>query len=223
MNIVVDSGKGGKDFIKKLKKWNEINVKFVKLFDNTHKLTYNFNKSRIKSELLKVLKNVSNKQVNFVVIACNSASSCILEILFKNKFLLDNIKIFEPITPMYFHIKERCYKNILIMSTPITQKIGWHNRLLKPNKINVKYLTFPLLASRIEYNNKEEISKSLKRISKKKDFLKISDCVVLGCTHFNIIKNLIFEVLKLNEFKGVLLDSNEILLEYFIRNYKENI
>ena len=50
----------------------------------------------------------------------------------------------------------------------------------------------------------------------KKDFLKICDCVVLGCTHFNIIKTLISNELKKKyNYNGVILDSNEILLKYF--------
>lgn len=114
---------------------------------------------------------------------------------------------------MYFRYS---YKNILILSTILTEKIRWHYRLLNSNDIKVKYITFPLLPKIIE-NKGKDFKKSFNRLINKKDFLKKKcDCVVLGCTHFNIIKGLISKELKTKyNFNGIVLDSNEILLKYF--------
>jgi glutamate racemase len=148
--IVMDSGLGGKDFINKLKKNTKIKYKFVKLFN---KMVSTYNKKYIKKNLLKIINNYVLYNNIFIILACHSASSCILDILIKNNFIINNIRIYEPIIPMCFYIKENKYKNILILSTPITEKIRWHFRLLKFDCKNIKYLTFNLLAKQIEDHN----------------------------------------------------------------------
>jgi len=70
--------------------------------------------------------------------------------------------------------------------------------------------------ARIIENKETDFTESFNRLINKRDFLKICDCVVLGCTHYNIIKMEITKELttKFN-FNGSVLDSNEILLKYF--------
>jgi glutamate racemase len=217
--IVMDSGLGGKDFINKLKKNTKIKYEFVKLFN---KMVSTYNKKYIKKNLLKIINNYVLYNNIFIILACHSASSCILDILIKNNFIINNIRIYEPIIPMCFYIKENKYKNILILSTPITEKIRWHFRLLKFDCKNIKYLTFNLLAKQIEDHNNFE--KSLDRLKLQSEFIKICDCVILGCTHYNIIKDEILNELKNKyNFKGVILDSNNILLNYFINDVKKFI
>jgi len=216
--IILDSGLGGKDFIKKLKKLKDINInlkcQFVKIFDN---MVSSYDKKFVRTNLLlKLYNEYSYKNINSIVIACHSASSCILDILIENNFNINNINIYEPIIPMCLHIKEKKYKNILILSTPLTEKIRWHYRLLNSNNIKIKYLTFPLLAKQIENNN--DFNQSIKRLKTQKEYITQCDCVVLGCTHYNIIKDVILDELSKYNFNGVILDSNEILVKYFNSN-----
>jgi len=212
--IVIDSGLGGKDFINKFKSstnQKNINSKLVIPFD---RMVSSYNKDFVRSNLLPIIYNdFSYKKVVSIIIACHSASSCILDILIENDFIINNIKIFEPIIPMCQYIKEKKYKNILILSTPLTEKIRWHYRLLKSTNRNIKYITFPLLAKQIEDNT--NYNNSLARLKKQKEFIKKCDCVVLGCTHYNIIKDDIIDELDKYNFTGVILDSNEILLKYY--------
>ncbi len=104
------------------------------------------------------------------------------------------------------------YKEI-ILSTLLTEKIRWHYRLLDSPNRNIKYITFPLLAKQIEDNN--NYSSSLIRLKKQHEFINKCDCVVLGCTHYNIIKDDILDELVKYNFNGVILDSNEILVKYY--------
>ena len=62
-------------------------------------------------------------------------------------------------------------------------------------------------------------NKSLDRLQKEKEIIKRCDCIVLGCTHYNIIKDVISRELRDNKynFKGVILDSNEILANFFVK------
>lgn len=217
--IVMDSGLGGKDFINKLKKVIKIKYEFVKLFDH---MVSSYNKNYVREYLLKLLNNYSSTNIKSIIIACHSASSCILDILIKNNFIINNINIYEPIIPMCLYIKEKKYKNILILSTPLTEKIRWHYRLLDSNNIKIKYITFPLLAKQLENHN--NFDESIDRLKIQQDFIKKCDCVVLGCTHYNTIKDEILNELKNKyNFKGVILDSNDILLHYYKTNSREII
>ena len=96
-----------------------------------------------------------------------------------------------------FLFESKKFKNILIISTKITEKIRWHYRILNRNNVQIKYLTMPLLADEIE-KHKTDFSESFIRFKIKRDFLKICDCLVLGCTHYNNIKKLINNELKTN-------------------------
>tara|TARA_B100000927_G_scaffold291697_1_gene295816 strand:+ start:3379 stop:4023 length:645 start_codon:yes stop_codon:yes gene_type:complete len=209
-NVIIDSGSGGINFISKMS--NKKDVKFIRPFN---KMVNDYKKTTVKNKILNIINSLSHKNVKSIIIACHSASSSILDILIEKNFFLNGLKIFEPILPMCLHIKEKKYKRIIILSTPITQKIGWHKRLLSSENINIKYITFPFLAERID-NKSSDIDFSIKRLEKQKDYLKTADCIVMGCTHYNIIKNRFKNELKSKyNFNGDILDSNDILLKYF--------
>ena len=40
------------------------------------------------------------------------------------------------------------------------------------------------------------------------------DCFVLGCTHYSLVENKISRYLKKKGFKGLILNSNKILIQY---------
>ena len=192
-----------------------IKMDFISLFPE---IPIGANKEYTRNNLLKKINNFRN--IKYIIIACHTASSCILDILINNNHLINNIKIFEPIIPMCIYIKHQKYQNILILSTSLTARIRWHARILKSN---VRYLTFDLLPSEIENNNINNIHNTLIRLSSVKHFLSICDCVVLGCTHFNVIKNTISKYLKQNNFTGKILDSNSILYKYLKKKKKKKI
>lgn len=216
--LILDGGNGGKNFIEIMKK-NGLDKKNKILFQKIFTKNVNYNKEIIRKELLNNIKNYSNKKIDIIVIACNAGSSSILDILIKNDFKLNNIKIYEPIIPMCNYIIKKKYKNILVMGTFITNNIKWHKRYINNNNINIKYLAFDTLYDFIDNNNSINISKSLEKFRKQKNFLKISDCLVLGCTHYNIIKKDISKYLKSEfNFKGDILDSNEITFQYLMNS-----
>ena len=197
---------GGINFLKKYQS-NSIKMKFISLFPQIKLCD---NKETTRNILLTKINSFKN--IKHIIISCHTASSCILDILINNDHLIHNIKIFEPIIPMCIHIKEKKYKNVLILSTNLTARIRWHARLLKSN---VKYITFNSLVGDIDNKNTNNIHNTLEKLSNHKGVLSICDCVVLGCTHFNIIKNTISKYLKQNHFNGEILDSNLILYNYF--------
>ena len=165
---------------------------------------------------MKRLLSYSHTSVRSIIIACHSISSCILDILIENNFMINKIPIYEPIVPMCLYIQNTYKnKNILVLSTPLTQRMRWHYRLLKSDRLVIKYLTFPTLAKELELG--WNYNKSLDRLKRQKEFIKKCDCVVLGCTHYNTIKDVISQELRIKyNFKGVVLDSNEILANFFV-------
>lgn len=197
---------GGFNFMKQNHKNNVMEMNFISLYP---KITIETTKNYTKNILLKIINNFKNTK--YIVIACHTASSCILDILISSNHLINNIKIFEPIIPMCKYIQKKKYQNILILSTSLTSRIRWHARILKKN---VKYMTFDLLPSDIDNNNLNNIDKNLERLSIHKKFLSICDCVVLGCTHFNVIKETICKYLQKYNFSGEILDSNSILYKH---------
>ena len=198
---------GGVNFIKKIQKTNSMKIKFISLYPEIPNPTTN--KSNTRSCLLKKIDSFQNTK--YIVIACHTASSCILDLLINNNNLINNIKIFEPIIPMCIYINQKKYQNILILSTPLTGKIRWHARILQ---CRVKYMMFDSLHTYIENGDSNNINRTLERLSTHKHFIPICDCVVLGCTHYNIIKNNISNYLKQNNFTGKILDSNYVLYKY---------
>lgn len=198
--------------LKKNYQSNSIQMDFISLFP---KIPIGANKEYTRNNLLNTINNLQN--IKYIIIACHTASSCILDILINNNHLINNIKIFEPIIPMCKYIQSKKYQTILILSTSLTSRIRWHARILK---LNVKYITFNLLPSDIDNDNFNNINNTLKRLSSHKHFLSICDCVVLGCTHFNVIKNTISKYLQEYNFTGELLDSNFILYKYFNKDIK---
>jgi glutamate racemase len=208
--IVIDSGLGGKDFIQKVRGLH-IKCEFAKPFDN---MITTYKKQYVRDTIINLLTSYSYKNVDAIVIACHSISSCILDILLENSFVINKIKIYEPIIPMCLYIKEKKLKKILVLSTPLTHKIRWHDRLLKSIHRQISYVSFPLLAQEIE----DHAPYDLDKLKKQKTFIETCDCVVLGCTHYNSIKDVISRELNTKyNFHGVILDSNEILINYFIK------
>lgn len=216
--IIIDSGLGGKDFMKKFRKRyvnTNLQCEFLKPFENminTYSIHY------IRENIINLLHTFNNKYVYSIIIACNSISSCIIDILFLNNFIINRIKIYEPIIPICLYIHQKnIFKNILILSTPLTEKIGWHHRFLNRSNIIIKYVSFPLLAKELEEGT--SYSKSLNILRQQKEFISDCDCVVLGCSHYNAIKDEILSLLKIKyNFKGVILDSNIIQLDFFINS-----
>ena len=66
-----------------------------------------------------------------------------------------------------------------------------------------------------QIENNSNFNQSFIRLKKQHEFIKNCDYVVLGCTHYNIIKDDILDELVKYHFNGVMLDSNEILVKYY--------
>lgn len=198
---IFDSGIGGTTTLNEIKKLLP-NEDFIYYADSKN----NPYGSKSDDELYKIVKNVVDflikKEVKLIVIACNTATTkCI------NK-LRENYKNI-PFIGTEPAIKVACdnnYKNTLVLATPGTINSERTQELVNKNKKtnqNIYLLPCDYLANAIERNDSNEIDSLLyKYLTPYKD--KNIDSIVLGCTHYPLIKDKIQSYFK----DAVIIDGN---------------
>ena len=187
---VFDSGIGGFTILEKLK---EIlpNEKFLYYADRCN-VPYG-NKSD--EELLKITSNIvegfRKYGCKMIVIACNTATTRCMKKL-KEKY---QDMLFVGVVPAIKVACDNNFKNTLVMATPATIEAERTLQLVKDNKKknqNIYLVACEGLAVAIEKGNFKEIDKILTNIARDYQDKKI-DAIVLGCTHYPLIKEEIHE------------------------------
>ena len=231
---VFDSGLGGLSVLKEI----------VKVLPNEDILYYedslnNPYGSKSESELLKLTSNIVKylleNNCKIIVIACNTATTSCMK---KLKELFPEV-IFVGTVPAIKVAYDNNYKNTIILSTPYTNKSKRVEELIhdyKREDQNIINVSGENLANLVELDKKEEIKELLNSLLKQYDG--VADSVVLGCTHYSLIKSEIQEVLPdvvlldgclgvAKEVKHQLKDNNLLSDnlekgEIFIENNKDN-
>ncbi len=179
-----DSGLGGLSILKAL----------VEILPNEDYLFYedsihNPYGDKREEELFKITSSIVDyllsKNCKIIVIACNTATTSCMKKL--RKKYPDTI--FVGTVPA---IKVACdydYKDVVVLSTPYTSKSKRVNELIdcfKKEEQNITIVSGSNLANLIEINDKEKIrSLLLDKLSKYQNSM---DSIVLGCTHYSLIK-----------------------------------
>lgn len=142
-------------------------------------------------ELEKLASNIIDflikKEVELIVIACGTVSSNLSNQL-KNKY---NVKIIDIISPVIEYINNSNYNKIGIISTEATAKSKAFNNINK----DIKLVGCKEFVPIIESNNYNELDKYIDLYLRD---LKDRDLIVLGCTHYPIIKDIISNYLGSN-------------------------
>ena len=196
-----DSGIGGITTLEEIKKLlpNEDYIFYADSKNNPYG-------EKTKEQLCEITKDIVNKLISYdvklIVIACNTATTNCIEYL--RKEFPDMIFIgTEPA------VKVACdnnYKATLLMATPGTISSDRTKELIEKNKKdNEKIYLVPCdgLANAIETNNQNKIDKLLhENLDQYKEY--DIDAIVLGCTHYPIIKDRIQKFFP----KAILIDGN---------------
>jgi len=138
-----------------------------------------------------------NKKVDIIVIACGTVSSN-LSIKLKNKY---NIEIIDIISPVINYINNSDYNKIGVIATEATVKSKAFKQINKDTKLVACKAFVPI----IEKNSYDELDKYIDIYLNE---LKDRDLIILGCTHYPIIRD------KISEYIGEnikLLDMGECL------------
>lgn len=190
---VFDSGIGGLTVLDELKKLLP-NESFIYYSDSKNS-PYG---SKSEEELYKIVCNIVEKlislDVKLIVIACNTATTRCMR-----RLRVDYPEvIFVGTVPAIKVACDHDYKNILVMATPSTIKSQRTYELINDNKKynqSISLLSCDGLASLIEEGDQEKINNRLREIFN--DYLdKDIDSIVLGCTHYPLIKDNIREFFK---------------------------
>jgi len=153
-----------------------------------------------------------------VLVACNSASASAFDYLkeeFKNKTILIDV-----IDPVVDHISTRNFKKIGIIGTKRTISSGTYERKINEKSPDsaVVSLATPLLVPMIEEGFIfDDISNAIIRAYLSNESLSGIEALILGCTHYPIIKN---QISKIFNFDVEVIDSARIV-SIILRNILE--
>lgn len=214
--LILDSGVGGLSIYKEIQKLLPY-VQYLYFFDNQGfpygKKSSEFIVKRVLS-IIKTIKKIHN--INLVIIACNTASVVSLQIL-KKFFSFPIVGVIPAIKLASKHTRNRI---IGILATHRTIKHHFTKNLIK--NFSHKYKIMTLSTSKLVkiaeskiYGKKIEISIFYKIL---KPWLIIDtppDTIVLGCTHFSLLKKELNQILPKN---SILIDPSN-----FIAKYSENL
>ncbi len=169
---VFDSGIGGLTILKRLID-NCPNHEYI-YFGDTLNMPYG---EKTKDELIecgnKVIKFLESMNVDLIIIACGTLSNNI-KYLNSNKRLISLVSLLDN--------KLDNYKCVSVIATPLSIKTNIYKEYIHTN---LELIPCHDLASSIEHNDYKKIDKLLKKYLNNVS----GDALLLGCTHYGIVKN----------------------------------
>ena len=211
---ILDSGIGGVTVLNEILKLLP-NYNYIYYSDS---INYPYGDKNTKL-VIQYIDNIVNflidKECNIIVFACNTATALTIDIMREKYKDIEFIGI-EPAYKMVHDYNKD--KKTLVMATPATINSKRFLKLYHDyDNENTILLECPNLASLIENNN---IDKVLEYLKEKLPISENIEVVVLGCTHYPLIKEEISSILgKVTFYDGsvgvarrlkTLLDNNEI-------------
>ena len=163
---------------------------------------------------------ISEKQCKTVVIACNTASATSYNYLrdqFKGEIPI--INVIDPIIEAV--VANKAHKKIGLIATKTTIESGVYQEKMKRRnpEIKMEVLPTPLLAPMIEEGfSQDKISKTVIENYLSNPKFKGIDALILGCTHYVLIKD---EINSFFKGKVKLYDSTDILALKMIEIFKK--
>lgn len=189
---VFDSGVGGLTVVKQIMK--ALKNESIVYFGDTARVPYgNKSKETVTKFSRQDIKFLLSKNVKAVVIACNTASSNCLEQM-KEEFSVPIFGVVEPGAKEA--VKATKNKKIGIIGTAATVRSGQYRRLINEQceEAEVFERACPLFVNLAEEGwTDNEIAYKTAEIYLKDVAQKGVDCVVLGCTHYPLLKKCIGE------------------------------
>lgn len=196
---IFDSGIGGLTVLKKLLE-KYPNNEYI-YYGDTKNIPYGDKNIReLKVLSCNIIDFLIQKEVDLIIIACGTVSSNLSTYL-KNKY---NIKIIDIINPVIKYLNNSNYEKIGVIATQATV----NSKVFSNNiKKDIKEIACSKFVPLIESNNFSELNKYFDIYLNN---LKDRDLIVLGCTHYPLIKD------KINKYLGnniKLLDMSDCINE----------
>jgi len=215
---IFDSGLGGLTVVKEI--LNKLPQYKIIYFGDTARTPYGTKSAEtVKGYAIENTKFLLERGAKIIVVACHTVSSTAIPVL-KEKF--PNVPFFEVVTPSFKKaLKLTKNKKIGLIGTRTTVESGIYDQLFSQADSEIKLYSNPasLLVPLIEegWLKKPETRKIVKKylIPLK---MKGIDTLILGCTHYPLIKKVIQE--KAGKRIKLVDPSEEIALE--VKNFIEN-
>jgi len=209
--LFIDSGIGGLSTLAETCKLSP-KFNFVYFADDKYAPYGNKSKNFLRNRILSIIKSFNNK-IDLVVLACNTATTNAIDFLRKHT----QTKIIG--TEPAIKVAANQSTNVLMIATPLTAKSKRLRVLSKQLNIKLKILALPHLAKHIndyylqaKQHSLEKINKTINKIAKK-----AADCdtIVLGCTHYCLIKDKLA-----NKTNATIIDGNFGVAKQVAQNVK---
>ncbi|MEO0097994.1 MAG: glutamate racemase [candidate division WOR-3 bacterium] len=192
---VFDSGIGGLTIVKEIRKI--LPKEDILYFGDTARLPYGSKSPElIRRYALEDAHFLYERKVKIIVVACHSASSWALSEI-RNSFPVPVVGVLEPGAKAALSVSRR--KKIGVIGTKATISSGAYERALKERDKDVEIIAkaTPLLVPLVE---EDFISHPVSKIVCR-EYLKVFltekvDALLLGCTHYPLLRSVIREVLK---------------------------
>lgn len=173
-----DSGVGGLTVLKSFIKYHPSNEYFY--YGDTLNVPYGEKTiDELYSYSKKIIDYLKGKNVDIIVIACGTISANLYDRLKEEV----DIPLYSVLSELPSYIKSKGYKKTLVMATNASINSHVFKRELTNEVIEVKC---PLLVPMIESNNYDKLDETLIEYLKDKDGI---DSLVLGCTHYPLIRD----------------------------------
>ena len=220
---IFDSGIGGLTVARAVK--DVLPNETLVYFGDTAHLPYgDKSASTIQAYSVKIADVLLQKNCKVILIACNSASSAAFELI--RDYCGSKAKVFDVINPMVDRVRiENKQKHIGLIGTKQTVNAGVYASKIEAlgNGIEFSSLATPLLVPMIEEGFFENrISHDVIEQYLKDSSLKKIETLILGCTHYPIIKREIESILNETGRSLTVVDSAETvatsLKSYLIEN-----
>lgn len=186
--LFIDSGVGGLTTLAETHKILPAN--YIYFADNNNAPYGNHSKDEILRFIIQIILQVQQKYtIKMVVLACNTATTATIAEL----RTLFNFPIVGT-EPAIRLAKNKGFSKICALTTPTTKKQSQYKSLKKQLNTNIKTISIPSFAQNIE---KFALSPNLinyifvlQNVCQALSLSKNNDVIVLGCTHYVLIKNI---------------------------------
>jgi len=188
---IFDSGVGGITVVKELKKIAP-NLSFVYLGDNARAPYGNHSRELIQQYAQEDVEFLLAQGAKVIVVACNTVSALAGDFL-KAKF---KVPIFEVITPAIDSAINFGSKRIGVIGTRGTIASGAHQLAIEKKSAQAKVFSqaCPLFVPLVEENwLRRKETKTIARVYLQPLKMKHIDSLILGCTHYPMLKKIIQE------------------------------
>lgn len=215
---IFDSGIGGLTVAKAIRK--KLPQERIVYFGDTAHLPYGEKSTAaIQAYSVKICQFLLDKGCKVVVIACHSASAAAFELI--REYVGKKATVVNVIDPTVDYLKSLKVSTVGLIGTRQTVGSKVYDRKFQeqlPGK-RLKAMATPLLVPMIEEGfHKNDISQRIIAEYLGSDELSSIEALVLGCTHFPLIKN---EIEAFHQGKVICVDPSEVVaneLEGILRN-----